>query len=197
MYIIEVHRCREVRVCRACEEVQAAVTSQNCAGLCYKRSYRSVAQYIVISCAACQLAEISDRIFIIGGVDKVKFDSLLLSFLCREELSCAVQSLLIDVCYDDHSRTSVAVHSVTQSSETHRACACHDGKLAAFDDAHLMCVNAHLCVICCMESAYAAGVRLCQRSFIVSFSFVLKHTSEFHDFCRNDAIGSISAEELI
>ena len=196
--VIEIHRRRELRICRTCEEIQTSVTSQDRARLCDDRSHRCVAEDIVIARAACKLAEICDRIVVLRGIHEMKFNAFLLKdLLRREELFGPVQSVLIDVCDRDHAGLSVAMDRIGQSSETHRAGACRDRHLSALFDAHLVCIDAHLCVISRIHSSDRAGQRLCEGCLVISFSLILKEAVTLEKLSRKDAVCCVTAAELI
>ena len=92
MYIIEVHFCTEFIISGACEEIQAAVTSQNVAGLFYNSSYGSVAQNIIISCTAGDFQQFSNRIFKIAGIYKMQFNSFFFVFSMQVVSCCPMVS---------------------------------------------------------------------------------------------------------
>ena len=52
-----------------------------------------------------------------------------------------------------HFGSSAAVDSVVSTSETHRTRACENSHIAAFGNAHVVCIYAGLCVVASVISA--------------------------------------------
>src|SRR5699024_7168261 len=127
----------------------------------------------------------------------MKLNAVLCSLFRREERCCSVQTLLIQICHDNHGRTDVSVKRVGQCTKSHRACSCHNRKLSALFDSHLVCIYAHLRMISSIKCSDTAGHRLCQRCFIVGTSLVFQKASQLHYLRRNDTVCCISSEEFV
>ncbi len=162
MDVIEVHLSRELFVCWASEEVQAAITTENRTRKRYDSRYWSVAEDVVVTLAACQVAQLSCWIISVG-VFEIKLNAgLFLYLLWREELGGSIKPVLVDVGYDYHARGAVAVEGIGEGTQAHGACACDDGEVASLLDAHLMDIDAHMGVISGVKRANRAAHRLCE-----------------------------------
>ena len=173
MNIVEIHSCTEVLVSWSCKEVQTAISAKNVTGLFHNCSNRCIAENIIVACATGDSDQFCNRIFQFTCVYKMKFNTFLLICLNREQLFCTIQTILIQICNNNHGRAYITMQRIGQCTKSHRTCTRHNGQLAVFLDAHLMCINTHLCMISCVESTNTAGHRLCQGSLIVSTAFVL------------------------
>ena len=102
VYVIEVNRSAELVVCRSGEEIQASVSSKDCAGLSDNRGNRRVAKYVIITLAAGNLHQLCHRIIVVSCIYKMKFYSVFCSFLRREQVSSTIEALLIQISNNNH-----------------------------------------------------------------------------------------------
>ena len=79
---------------------------------------------------------------------------------------------VVDICHDEQTRAAVAVQSVVDRAETHRADSGQHGHFAALDDAHGMLIGAGLRVVHGVECADDAAHRLSQRAIEIGVGIV-------------------------
>ena len=127
----------------------------------------------------------------------MQLDTVLCSFLDREQLLGAGETVLVDVGHNDHGRAHVAVQRVGQRAEAHRARTREDGQLAALADAHFVLIDAHAGVEAGVERTDAAAHRFREGRFVIGLALVFEQAAQLHDLGRDDAVGRVSAEELV
>ena len=196
--VVEVDRCHEGGVGRAGEEVQAAVTAEDQAGLLDDRGDRRVAQHVVEALATGDGAQLGHGVLHVARVHEVELDARLLLDLCgREEALGAVKAVLVDVGHDEQARLAVTVQRIGEGAQAHRARTGGDGEVATLDDAHLMGVDTHLGVVGGVQGANGAGQGLGERGLIICLALVDQEAVGGEDLLGKDAIGGVSAAELI
>ena len=193
MDIIVIQLCTELGIGRTGKEVQAAVAAQDVAGQFDHAGDRGIGEHVIIT-AADQAFQVFGCIGDVTGIDEHHLDAGGLYEFLGEQFTCALQTRFIDIGHDQGAGTAVAVDDVFGHAQTHGAGTGQDRHLAAFADAHLMLINAHLGMEGSMRSTDGAAVRLSQGSLKEGVALILEEAAQFENFLRDDAVGAVAAE---
>ena len=164
MNVKEVHFSLEILVGRTCKEIKATVKAEDSVCLLNNGANGGKADYVIIACAAGNVAKRLYRVGSLCGVYVVKLDSKLLRVLYGIDALSAGQTGIVNIGNNEQRGSSVTVEGIVDSAKSHRTYRGEKSHFTALADTHIVNVATCLGVVHSLKGADNTAHRLGKRA---------------------------------